>query len=100
MARWVEITAQKQEADAKEAAAKAEAVDDVSAQAGPKLSKRGWTEGRKPSGINQAARELGVPRQTVQRAVKIAMLSPYSRILNSERRFAGREWPNCRKKSR
>ena len=75
MARWVEITAQKQEADAKEAA-KAEA--DKVAQVGPLSDKGG--RGNK-SGIRHAARELGVPRQTVQRAVKIAALSPEAKRL-------------------
>lgn len=81
MARWVEITAQKQDADAKEAAAKAEAENDVSAQVAQKLSKRGRTEGRKPGGISQAARELGVPRDQVARAVKIASLAPEAKRL-------------------
>ena len=71
MARWVEITAEKQEQDAKEAAAKAQA-EVISAQLAPKSNpdRNPKGAGRKASGINQAARELGVPRQTVQRAVK------------------------------
>ena len=31
---------------------------------------------RKPSGINQAARDLGIPRSTLQQSVRIAKLSP------------------------
>lgn len=81
MASWVEITAQKREADAKDAAAKAQALGDVSGQVGPKLSKLGRTEDRKPGGINQAARELGVAATQVKRSVKIASLSPEAKRL-------------------
>lgn len=47
----------------------------VSAQVAPKLSVRGRVnEGRPKSGINAAARELGVERTEAQRAIKIASL--------------------------
>ena len=79
MAKWVEITAQKQEQDAKEAAAKANLQ---SGQIGPIESKRADGRGhRKAGGINQAARELGVPATQVKRAVKIAALSPEAKKL-------------------
>ncbi|PZX27533.1 hypothetical protein H9N28_07215 [Rhodobacter capsulatus] len=78
MARWVEITAAKQ--DAKEAAAKAQA--DQSRQVGAIESKRADGKGhRKQGGIKQAAREIGVPEQTVRRAVKIAALAPEAKKL-------------------
>lgn len=77
MARWVEITAAKQEQDAKEAAAKAQA-DEKPGQVGPVYGKGG--RGKK-GGINQAARELGVPATQVKRAVKIAALSPEAKRL-------------------
>lgn len=73
----VEITAAKHEADAKEAAAKAEATDKPG-QLGPVYGKGG--RGKK-GGINQAARELGVPATQVKRAVKIASLSPEAKRL-------------------
>lgn len=41
---------------------------DISAQVGPKV-------GRPPSGLNAAARELGVERKEVQRAVRVASIS-------------------------
>ncbi len=77
MARWVEITAAKQEADAREAAAKAE-VNDKPAQLG-QISRSG---GRgKKGGVSQAARDLGVTRQTIERSVKIAALAPEAKRL-------------------
>ena len=63
-AAWVEIVQARKE------------TPDVSAEVRPKLSARGRPEGRTPSGINKAARELGVPRSTLQQSVKIAKLSP------------------------
>jgi len=78
MARWVEITAAKHEADAKEAAAEADVQSAQLAQI--EKSKRADGRGhRKAGGIRQAARELGVPRDQVARSVKIAALSPRRR---------------------
>lgn len=62
MARWVEIAARRP-------------AQEKLAQVGP-VSKRGKTEGRgNQGGIRKAARDLGVTRQTVERAVRIASLS-------------------------
>lgn len=68
-AQWTELSAKKAETDAARA-------EDVSRQVGAKLSKRGRAEGRKPGGIKQAARELGMSEQAVRRSLKIAALSP------------------------
>lgn len=58
IARWIELTSAKRE------------VETVSAQVAPK------SPGRPESGINAAARELGIERTAAQRAVKVASLSP------------------------
>jgi ParB family chromosome partitioning protein len=46
-----------------------------SAQVDPKIAKDGSTRGRPESGINQAARELGIERKDAQRAAKVGSLS-------------------------
>lgn len=68
MARWVEISARRPEA--------VEPV--ISGQVGPKLNleRNPKGAGRRPSGINRAARDLGVSCDQVARSVKIASLSP------------------------
>jgi hypothetical protein len=79
MARWVEIAARRPVPEKL-----------ISAQVGqksnPDRNPRG--AGRKPSGISQAARDLGVTRQSVERSIKIASLSP-------EAKAAGRDAPQA-----
>lgn len=63
IAEWIRLTEEKQTG--------------VSAQPGPKLSRRGRSgEGRPKGGINAAVRELGVTRQEGQRAVAINAIVP------------------------
>jgi hypothetical protein len=51
-------------------------LTDQTAQSGPIESKRSDGKGHRPeSGINAAARELGITRQDAQRAVQVASLS-------------------------
>ena len=69
IARWIELTKTKREATA---------ADQVSAQSAPKVT------GRPESGINAAARELGIERTDAQRAVKVASLTPEAKAVAIE----------------
>ena len=63
---WVRLTEEKQQGASHQA-------EPVSAQLGPKLSRRGREgEGRPEGGITAAVRELGITRQGGQRSIKIA----------------------------
>jgi ParB family chromosome partitioning protein len=62
IAEWVQLV--------KDRAAAAQASDGISSQVATK------SRGRPTGGVSQAARELGMPRDAVFRAVKVAKLSP------------------------
>jgi len=63
MARWMDITRQRAEG--------------LSAQVGQKVDSLGRTGAHRPQGgISQAPRDLGLSRQQLSRATKIAALSP------------------------
>lgn len=47
--------------------------------------------GRPPGGMSAAARDLGVPRQSLQRATKIAALSPEARAAACEAGLDGNQ---------
>lgn len=78
MAKWVEISAERVKAVPKP-------DDGKPGQSGPVSGKGG--RGNK-GGINQAARELGVPATQLKRAVRVASLSP-------EAKAAGRAAPQA-----
>lgn len=65
MARWMEIVGNK-------------ATGPLPGQVGPAVNKDGKRKGRQhmPGGINQAARDLGIPATQLKRAARIASLSP------------------------
>ena len=62
---------------AEKAAAKAVKTDPAfSHQSGQKLAKDGTTRGRPPGGVSAASRKTGVPRTTLDRALKATEAAP------------------------